>query len=62
MLGHRRINPIFSFFLTKINNIPGKVIIGGYDIEKYAKEGLTEDKIIWNKIETTPDYFWSVGL
>jgi hypothetical protein len=42
--------------------VPGKVIIGGFDIEKYAKEGLTENDIIWNKIEMTPDYFWSVGL
>jgi hypothetical protein len=62
MLGHRRINPIFSFFLTKISDMPGKVIIGGYDIKNYAKEGLTEDKIIWNKIERTQDYFWSLGL
>ena len=37
MLGHRRIKPIFSFFLTKKSEISGKVIIGGYDIAKYAK-------------------------
>jgi len=40
----------------------GKVIIGGYEIGKYAKEGLKEGDIIWNKIERTPDYFWSIGL
>lgn len=62
MLGNRRINPIFSFFLTKVSSIPGKVIIGGYDVQKYARFGLTEKDIIWNKIERTPDYFWSLGL
>lgn len=33
--------PIFSFFMTD-NDLMSKVLIGGYDIQKYAFEGATE--------------------
>ena len=40
----------------------GKVIFGGYDIEKYGKLGTTEDDIVWLSLTNKTDYFWTVNM
>ena len=55
-------DPIFSFYLSDDLDIHGKVILGGYDVEKYAKPGLTKDDIIWTELTNKNDYFWTLVL
>jgi hypothetical protein len=40
----------------------GKVIFGGYDIEKYGKLGATDDDIVWLSLTNKTDYFWTVNM
>jgi hypothetical protein len=42
--------------------LSGKVIIGGYDIAKYATFGLTEADIIWSNLVSHKDYFWTLAM
>lgn len=43
-------NKIFSFYFSKGSGSTGNLKFGGYDIGKYAKSGLSENDIIWNKL------------
>ena len=56
------IEPIFSFFLTSNVEIPGKVILGGYDLVRYAEYGLAEKDIFWCNLAKESDQFWSISL
>ena len=38
---------MFSFYLTSNQEIPGKVILGGYDLNRYAEFGSAEKDIFW---------------
>lgn len=40
--GNRILDPVFSFFLTDDESLTGKVILGGYDLAKFASKGLGE--------------------
>ena len=51
-----------SFFFTTDKKTPGKVLLGGYDIQKYAEKGLNEKDIIWNNLVTDAPYFWTLAL
>jgi len=36
-------------------------LIGGYDLRKYAKYGLTEKDIMWHKVmDNAGEYFWTL--
>ena len=56
------VKPVFSFFLSNNEQLSGKVIIGGYDIAKYATLGLTEADIIWSNLVSHKDYFWTLSM
>ena len=43
-------NKVFSFYFSKGSGSVGNLKFGGYDLGKYAKEGSTENDIIWNKL------------
>ena len=45
--GQPLIEPMFSFYLTSNQEIPGKVILGGYDLNRYAEFGSAEKDIFW---------------
>ena len=53
---------IISFFFTTDKKTPGKVILGGYDLNKYAEIGLSENDILWNNLVTGAPYFWTLAL
>ncbi len=42
--------------------MPGKVILGGYDLNKYAQNGLTDNDIFWCDLAKGNDYFWSLNI
>jgi len=50
---------IFSFYLSKDSSKPGKIVLGGYDVDQYGKQGLTENDINW--IELADDS-WTVPM
>ena len=39
----------------------GKITFGNYDIEKFAKKGLTTSDMFWASLIDSP-YYWTVGL
>lgn len=41
---------MFSFYFSKGSGSTGNLKFGGYNIEKYAKSGSTENDIIWNNL------------
>jgi hypothetical protein len=53
---------MFSFYLTSNQEIPGKVILGGYDLGRYAESGLAEKDIFWANISKETDQFWSISM
>jgi hypothetical protein len=46
--GGKKVAPVFSFFLSNENAKLGSVQIGGWNLDKYAKKGLTEKDIRWH--------------
>lgn len=55
------ISAIFSIYLSQ--GQAGKVIFGGYDLEKYAKKGSTEQDIFWSSLPNHgKDKYWTVGM
>lgn len=56
------IDPIFSFYLSSNKTRPGKVILGGYDLTKYAQTGVNETDIFWCDLAKGSDYFWSINM
>ena len=54
----RDFEPQFSFYLSKDENVKGKMIFGGFNM-KYAKQGLTEQDVFWAKQSRNP-YYWGV--
>ena len=55
-------NPIFSFYLTKNANPGSKITFGGYDVSKYAKNGLAEKDIMWIDIDQENMNYWSLPM
>ena len=41
---------VFSFYFSKGSGSTGNLKFGGYNLEKYAKAGSSENDIIWNKL------------
>ena len=60
--GKQKIKPIFSFYLTNVDKREGSMQIGGFNLKKYAKPGLTEKDIIWHSLQKNSDYFWTMSL
>ena len=56
-----KMKPIFSFYFTDSTLKKGKLIFGGYDLEKFAKPDLTEKDIFWAPLEGNP-YYWTVNM
>ena len=46
--GGKKVAPVFSFFLSNENAKLASVQIGGWNLDKYAKKGLTEKDIRWH--------------
>jgi len=44
------LQPMFSFFLSKIPEEDGSITFGGYDLAQYAKAGATEKDIFWGEV------------
>ena len=56
------IDTVFSFFLTK-NEKPGSILtFGGYNVEKFAKEGLKESDVKWFDIDKQNMQYWSIPM
>lgn len=54
---------MFSFYLSNHDLHHGSVMIGGYDLEKYAKSGTSEKDIMWHDLlHTKTEYFWTLGI
>jgi len=50
----------FSIYLSNDINEKGKVIFGGYNIEKYAKKGSSEKDIFWANQARNEEY-WAIN-
>ena len=51
---------VFSFFLSRGDGSVGSIVLGGYDLDAYAKPGTTENDISWvNLIEESG---WTVPM
>lgn len=44
------------------NDLESKVLIGGYDISKYAAQGKNDSDISWHKLNDETAYFWTISL
>jgi hypothetical protein len=51
-----------SFFFTTDKKTPGKVLLGGYDLKKYAEKGLKESDIMWSNLVSEAPYFWTLKM
>lgn len=60
--GNRILDPIFSFFLTDDQSLTGKVILGGYDLAKFASKDLGEGDVMWCNTTPNQDYFWTIAM
>jgi hypothetical protein len=38
---------VFSFYLSRGDGSVGSIVLGGYDLDQYAKDGSTEQDISW---------------
>ena len=54
------INSVFSLYLA--NDKDGKLIFGGYDLNKYAKDGLKDSDVFWTTQDKFENQFWSVQM
>lgn len=50
---------MFSFYLSKGAGSIGNLMIGGYSLDKYAKEGSKAENIIWNPVV---DDGWTIQM
>lgn len=57
-----KLDPIVSFYFSNTNQLYGKIQIGGYDVKKYGKEGLSDKDIIWSYLVQNDDYFWTLSM
>jgi len=56
------IDPVFSFYLTK-NEKPGSTLtFGGYNIDKFAKDGLKESDVKWFDSDKENMQYWSIPM
>jgi len=60
--GEDEIKPMFSLFLTNTPEKKGKLTIGGYDVGKYAKPGLTEKDVFWANMAHKKTFFWTLNM
>ena len=52
---------IFSIYLQQGH--AGKVIFGGYDLQKYAKKGSSEQDVFWSSLPNQgKDKYWTIGM
>lgn len=52
---------MFSIHLGKGDGSQGMLTFGGYDLDKYARSGLTKNDIFWGKTQQNEDY-WTLPL
>ena len=50
---------MFSFYLSKGEGSQGNLRFGGYNLDKYAKAGSTEQDIVWTPVV---DDGWTIAL
>jgi len=50
---------VFSFYLSKKADTPGKITLGGYSLEDFAKKDTTEEDVNWVQIL---DDTWKVPI
>lgn len=50
---------MFSFYLSKGAGSEGNLKIGGYSLDKYAKEGSKDKDIVWNPVV---DDGWTIPM
>jgi hypothetical protein len=60
--GEDEIKPMFSLFLTNTPERKGKLTIGGYDVGKYAKPGLSEKDVFWANMAHKKTFFWTLNM
>jgi hypothetical protein len=52
-------NQVFSFYLSKGAGSTGKLKLGGYDLNSYAKPGTTDQDIVWTQVV---DDGWTIPM
>ena len=55
------LSSLFSFYLGRTQKDQGMVTFGGYDVPRFAKEGLTDKDVFWANIEKD-EKMWTVNL
>lgn len=56
---HKDFKPVFSFYLPKGQN--GKLMLGGYDVGMFGRQGLSEQDINWSSV-ADDEKTWSVSF
>ena len=54
---NKEFDQMFSIYLSNDGQSPGDISFGGYDLEKYAKQG---EKIIWAD-QSNNEAYWAVN-
>jgi hypothetical protein len=57
--GGDKLRPVFSFYLPENQN--GKLMLGGYDLSKFAAAGSSEKDIVWSQV-AVDEKTWSATL
>lgn len=56
---HKSMDPIFSFYLSKNGKDGSKITFGGYNTEKFAKEGK---EVRWLETDQDNNNYWSLPM
>ena len=56
---HKSMDPIFSFYLSKNGQDGSKITFGGYNTQKFAKEGK---EVKWLETDQENNNYWSLPM
>jgi hypothetical protein len=51
---------VFSFYLSKSQEKEGNFVVGGWDLDQFAKKGLTDDDIPW--VNLADEGSWTIPI
>jgi hypothetical protein len=53
---------MFSFYLSNSEEKTGALILGGYNLAKYAQTGKTDKDIFWSDMAHKKTFFWTLRM
>lgn len=56
------IKPIFSIYFAKKGQPGSKITFGGYNVEKFAQQGLKEQDVAWLDTDPENKNYWSLPI